>query len=83
MYKDGRFGDSNCMAQLQASVWNRCTGPSGLTACHSCALSQIYTLAKSRRDDLLSLSASHIRVMPDIRFHGAGHSQMKRNELRI
>ena len=42
-----------------------------------------YTLAKSRWDDLLSLSASHIRVMPDVRFDGAGHIWMKRKELRI
>jgi len=32
-----------------------------------------YTLSKSRQDDLLSLSASHIRVMPDVRLDGAGH----------
>jgi len=33
-----------------------------------------YTLPKRRQDDLLSLSASHIRVMPDVRLDGAGHN---------
>jgi len=30
-------------------------------------------LAERRQDVLLSLSAGHIRVMPDVRFNGAGH----------
>jgi len=30
-------------------------------------------LAERRQDDLLSLSASHIRVMPDVRLDHAGH----------
>jgi hypothetical protein len=40
IYKDGRYGYSNCIAHLQASTCNRCTGPTGLQACCTCALSQ-------------------------------------------
>jgi hypothetical protein len=40
IYKDGRYGYSNCTAHLQASTCNRCTGPSGLQACCAYALSQ-------------------------------------------
>ena len=71
IYKDGRLGHNNCMAQLQASIWKRCTGLSGLPACCTCAIAKS-TLAESRQDDRLSQSASHIRVMPDVRFDGTG-----------
>jgi len=40
IYKDSRYGHSNCMAYLQASTWNRCTEPSGLQASYVCALLQ-------------------------------------------
>jgi hypothetical protein len=71
MYKEGRYGHSNCMAYLQASTWNRCTGPSGLQARCTCHVANT-VLAEIRQDDLLSLSASHVRVTPNVRLDGAG-----------
>ena len=39
---------------------------------HMCSVANS-TLAEIRQDELLSLSAGHIRVMPDVRFDDAGH----------
>jgi len=43
---------------------------------HLCSVANS-VLADSRQDDLLSLSADHIRVMPDVRLDGAGHITSK------
>jgi len=49
---------------------------------HRCPLSNS-TLAESMQYYILSRCASHIRVMPDDTFDGAGHIIMKQNEQRI
>jgi len=59
------------MAHLSTSIWNKCTGPSGLKVCCICAVTKSM-LAESRRNDHLSLSASHIRVMPNVTLDGIG-----------
>lgn len=72
IYKDCRYGHSNCMGPLLASVWNKYTGPSRLKLCCICAVTKS-TLVESRQDDHLSLSASYIRVMPNVTFDVTGN----------
>jgi hypothetical protein len=49
---------------------------------HMCPVSNS-TLTASRQYCLLWMCASHIRVMPDNRYDGAGHIIIKQNEQRI
>jgi hypothetical protein len=67
MYKEGRYGLSTgkYLEQMHWTFWT-------LGMLHLCPVANTI-LAETKQDDLLSLPASHIRVMPDVRLDGKGH----------
>lgn len=85
IYKDGRYCDSNCTADLQTSTRNRCTEPSGLKACCSCPCLKLYTSWKQLGSPLaihcLLVTLEHCLILDLMAQATLRHNKWSKNDV--